>query len=74
MIATLSPELIVHGPLGEAPWYLDSHVLVAIVIACILVPMAVCVAVAYTCHRTRTQTPTHKGKFVWSSTVIYYAV
>ncbi|KAG7174552.1 Down syndrome cell adhesion molecule-like protein 2-like 6 [Homarus americanus] len=58
--ATLSPELIVHDAVGVAPWYLDSHVLVAVVVACILVLLAVCVAVAYTCRRTRTHTQTYK--------------
>ncbi|XP_068223029.1 cell adhesion molecule Dscam1-like isoform X2 [Palaemon carinicauda] len=56
--ATLSP--IIHDAVGVPPWYLDSHVLVAVVIACILVLLAVCVAVAYTCRRTRTQTQTYK--------------
>lgn len=43
---------MVHGAVGVAPWYLDSHVLVAVAVACILVLLAVCVAVAYTCRRT----------------------
>ncbi|XP_069185985.1 cell adhesion molecule Dscam1 isoform X2 [Procambarus clarkii] len=58
--ATLSPELIVHDAVGLPPWYLDSHVLVAVVVACILVLLAVCVAVAYTCRRSRTHTQTYK--------------
>lgn len=51
-----------HDAVGLAPWYLDSHVLVAVVVACVLVLLAVCVAVAYTCRRTRTHTQTYKGQ------------
>ncbi|KAK8374126.1 hypothetical protein O3P69_009664, partial [Scylla paramamosain] len=60
--ATLSPELMVHDRAGAVPWYLDSHVLVAVVVACILVLLAVCVAVAYTCRRTNTHTQTYKAE------------
>ncbi|XP_071549821.1 cell adhesion molecule Dscam1-like [Panulirus ornatus] len=59
---TLAPELIVNDAVGAAPWYLDSHVLVAVVVACILVFLAVCVAVAYTCRRTSTHTQTYKAE------------
>ncbi|XP_042886479.1 serine/arginine repetitive matrix protein 2-like isoform X2 [Penaeus japonicus] len=58
--ATLSPEVIVHGAVGTAPWYLDSHILMAVIVACILVLLAACIAIAYTCRRTRTHTQTYK--------------
>ncbi|XP_047475797.1 Down syndrome cell adhesion molecule-like protein Dscam2 isoform X2 [Penaeus chinensis] len=58
--ATLSPEVVVHGAVGTAPWYLDSHILMAVVVACILVVLAACIAIAYTCRRTRTHTQTYK--------------
>ncbi|XP_071538392.1 cell adhesion molecule Dscam1-like [Panulirus ornatus] len=58
--ATLSPEMISHDGVSQTPWYLDPHVLVAVLLACILVFLAVCLAVAYACRRTRTHTHTCK--------------
>lgn len=52
---------MMHDGTGEAAWYLDSHVLMAVLLACILVFLAGCVAVAYACRRTRTNTHTCKG-------------
>ncbi|KAK3872049.1 hypothetical protein Pcinc_022840 [Petrolisthes cinctipes] len=60
--ATLSPRLMIHGAMGAQPWYLDSHVVVAVVVACLLVLLAVFVALAYTCRRSRTMTQTCKAE------------